>query len=105
MKLTHHCTDIYGISHPNPDLATMRRVLQSLDDVESDEVAEVSLTHESGWTLVVHAHGIVTWEQWNKVGDLPLPFLREKNREAQLQLWMILAEGRTSVLQSLKWEF
>jgi hypothetical protein len=99
--MTYYAYDRMGKTVPLPDEATMLTLLDSLA-VRDPEHPEVSLNHESGWTLSVFGSGLVVLENvetdegpWNR---------RLESPQEALALWRQLARGDFTALQSNPWD-
>ncbi|MEU0375070.1 hypothetical protein ABZ070_33785 [Streptomyces sp. NPDC006283] len=94
--------DVMGGTVDEPDSETMRRVLDGLAGAD-DEHPDVSLSHESGWSLSALASGLLLRE--NAEDDsVPLGQLRAVGREEVLRLFGLLASGDTAAIETLPWE-
>jgi len=83
-----------------PSLDQMRALLESLA-VGDPEHPEVSLTHESEWCIGVFPSGLVVFENLETdEGPFHIPAVA---RDRALELWQMLAAGRTQALRGLQW--
>ncbi|MCP4309158.1 MAG: hypothetical protein GY926_11475 [bacterium] len=87
------------ISNPNDD--TIDRVLAELDDPLDPEHPDVSLGHESGWTLSVFPSGLLLWENVES-DDGPRQRARIDRREIR-RLWLALAKGDLASVEGFGW--
>ncbi|WP_198651548.1 hypothetical protein [Dyella sp. C11] len=78
----------------------MAALLESLR-LASNEHPDVSLTHESGWSISAFRSGIV-WLENIETGDGPW-HMRGLSFVSMLELWVKLAEGHIESLLSLAW--
>ncbi|MFI0904262.1 hypothetical protein ACH4TE_12040 [Streptomyces sioyaensis] len=93
--------NIMGESIDEPDEPHIRRILSELQNAD-DEHLDVSLNHESGWSLSVYPDRAVLWENVES-SDMP-------PREAVLDSWdevvallLELSQGNISVVESTNW--
>ena len=100
-----HATDVYGVSYAAPDVATMREVLDTLDEADAVEHPDVSLVHDSGWALTVTAVGHILWENLKEPEEArPIRVLRHAGRERGLALWQNLAAGELAAVEAEPWQ-
>ncbi|CAM5661735.1 hypothetical protein GCM10010329_24180 [Streptomyces spiroverticillatus] len=84
--------DVHGNAVDEPDAATLRTlVVDGLADPEAVN-PEVSLTHESGWSLTAYAGGLLLWENVEDEGAAPGTRDGVQVDEA-VRLFGLLAEG------------
>jgi hypothetical protein len=93
-------TTLSGSEEPNVSSARMAAVLASLDQAD-DEHPDVSLTHETEWSMAVFPSGLVVFENL-ETGD-PM-HMRGVSRARALELWQQLARGEVESLRALPWE-
>ncbi len=101
--VSFHVTNRMGKRFRSPDSDTIDRVLAELDEPFDDEHPDVGLTHESGWSLGAFPYGSVTWEN---VEDPHAPKPRHLDavtRAEVLRLWLALAAGDISEIESQPW--
>lgn len=91
----------WGDTIDKPNDAEMDRLLDSLV-MDDDQNPDVSLTHESGWTLSVFDGGLVVWQN-RDTGDDPV-HMTNLSRQQVLSLWHNLARGETESLQAHAWQ-
>ncbi|HEX4415329.1 MAG TPA: hypothetical protein VH107_16975 [Lacipirellulaceae bacterium] len=89
----------WGGSEPTPSVDRMRDVLAELD-VDDDEHPNVSLTHESEWTLSAFPDGLVICE--NAELDVAQHMLHV-SRSKGLEMWTKLAEGQIEAIEQEPW--
>ena len=89
-----------GATIPEPSAEEMVALLESLR-LESNEHPDVSLIHESGWSISAFRSGIV-WLENTETGDGPW-HMRGLSFDSMLELWGQLAEGRIEGLRNLAW--
>ena len=99
MHMDYHATDRMGATVDAPDLAAMRELLCSLEG-KDEEHPDVSLTHGSGWTLSVHAGGLVVWEN---IETDEGAMHTHVSLERALAMWQLLAQGRVDEVGALGW--
>ena len=100
-----HATDIDGIAYAAPDVATMRRVLATLDEADGADHPDVSLVHDNGWSLSVTEQGTILWENLREPEHVrPIRHLRRAGREKALTLWQALAAGRIEEIEAEPWK-
>ena len=88
-----------GNAEPMPSVDRMREILTELD-VEDDEHPDVSLTHDSDWTLSAFPDGLVIWE--NAEADVARHMLHI-SRAHVLELWIKLSEGHIDAIEQEPW--
>ncbi|MFJ6629992.1 hypothetical protein ACIQMR_01120 [Streptomyces sp. NPDC091376] len=94
--------DVTGGAIDEPDAETMRQVLDGLTDAD-DEHPDVSLSHESGWSLSAFASGLLLWE--NTEDDSVVPGeMHTVSREEVLRLFGLLAAGDIAAIEVLPWQ-
>lgn len=100
--MSFHVTDRYG-QDEDEDVcpARMRELLVSLGAPDDDEHADVSLTHESEWSLGVFPGGLVVWE--NVAGDGDPKHMVGVSLERTLGLWQKLAAGQITEVDAEPW--
>jgi hypothetical protein len=101
-RMGYFMYDVMGGAVDEPDSETMRRVLDGLAAAD-DEHPDVSLSHESGWSLSAFASGLLLWE--NAEDDsVPPGQLRAVDREEILRLFGLLASGDIAAIETLPWQ-
>jgi hypothetical protein len=90
----------WGGSEPKPSVDRMREVLAELDGDDDDEHPNVSLTHESEWTLSAFPDGLVIWE--NAEADVARHMLHV-SRVKVLDLWIKLSLGQIEAIEQEPW--
>jgi hypothetical protein len=93
--------NIMGESIDEPDEQGIREVLAELWDADGEHF-DISLVHESGWSLSVYPDKNLVWENVNE-GE-------GRSRELALDSWqgvvdvlLKLSQGEISTLNSLDW--
>jgi hypothetical protein len=97
--MTYLVNTRWGGSESMPSVDRMRDVLAELD-VDDDEHPNVSLAHDSDWTLSAFPDGLVIWE--NAELDVARHMLHV-SRSKVLELWMKLAEGQIETIEQEPW--
>lgn len=67
---------------------------------EDDEHPEVSVGHESEWSLGAFVGGLLVWEN---VEDCEPRHMRDASRENVIRLWRLLAAGDLDAIQAEPW--
>jgi hypothetical protein len=98
----YHTTDAEGETLVAPTTRQMRRVLESLEDADEADFADVSLVHASGWCLTVNPQWLVVLERTDD--SAPMRVRRVKSLEDALALWEELAAGEIEALQKRGWK-
>ncbi|MFI9206308.1 hypothetical protein [Streptomyces sp. NPDC053048] len=95
-------TDLSGASVEEPDEATMRTILDTLADAD-DEHPDVSLTHESGWSLSAFPSGELLWLLWENLdeADTTPRQIAGVPQDEVLRLFGLLATGDTAEIDRL----
>ncbi|MFF0477111.1 hypothetical protein [Streptomyces sp. NPDC004284] len=100
--MSHFMYDVMGGTVDEPDPETRGRVLDGLADAD-DEHPDVSLTHESGWSVSAFQDGLLIWE--NPDDDATPPGeMREVTREDTLRIFGLLASGDVAAVEALPWQ-
>ncbi|MFF8711800.1 hypothetical protein ACF07T_10195 [Streptomyces sp. NPDC015184] len=102
--MSHFMYDVMGGTVDEPGPEAMGRVLDGLADAD-DEHPDVSLSHESGWSLSAFRDGLLIWEN---VEDDPAAATapgerRVAGREETLRLFRLLAAGDIASIEALPW--
>ncbi|MFB7512922.1 hypothetical protein [Streptomyces sp. NPDC056144] len=100
--MSYFMYDVMGGTVDEPDPETMRRVLDGLAEAD-DEHPDVSLTHESGWSLSAFGDGLLVWENPD-ADSMALGEMRDVAREEVLRLFGLLAAGDTASVEALSWQ-
>ena len=98
--MSFHGSDLMGASLPEPTLDEMRELLSQLDRADGEHT-DVSVVHESGWSLSVFASGLVVWE--NVESEVPPQHQRDVPRDRALDLWLRLARGDIESIAGEPW--
>lgn len=97
--MTYDMYDLMGGSDDEPDEARIREILGELE-YATEEHTDVSLGHESGWSLSVFSDWAVLWkhvdvpnetEQWAALGS----------EEEVVRVLLILARGEIETVQQI----
>lgn len=100
--MSYFMYDVMGGTVDEPDPETMRRVLDGLVQAD-DEHPDVSLTHESGWSLSAFGDGLLVWENPDEDSMAPGE-IRDVSREEVLRLFGLLAAGDIASVEALSWQ-
>ena len=98
--MSYFAYDRMGSTVPSPDANQRRRLLDSLGR-EDPEHPDVSLTHESGWSISAFPSGLIVFENV-ETGEGPW-HMRSVPAARTLELWDALAVGKHVELVSLPW--
>ncbi|WP_327178800.1 hypothetical protein OG599_28350 [Streptomyces sp. NBC_01335] len=99
--MTYFMYDITGTPVEEPDADAVRAAVVSLGETEREN-PDISLTHESGWSLTAYAGGLLLWE--NVEDDSLVPGVIEKaTTEDVLRLFGRLAAGDTDTVEAEGW--
>jgi hypothetical protein len=94
--------DVMGGAVDEPGPETMRQVLDGLAHADAEH-PDVSLSHESGWSLSAFHGGLLVWE--NTEDDSVVPGeLHDVPREETLRLFGLLAAGDIAPVDALPWQ-
>jgi len=77
----------------------MRQILAELD-INDDEHPDVSLTHESEWSLAAYSSGLLVYENI-EAGDPR--HMKNVSRDQVLRLWCMLSEGQLAEIEAERW--
>ncbi|KOX26603.1 MULTISPECIES: hypothetical protein [Streptomyces] len=100
--MSYFMYDVMGGTVDEPDSETMKRVLDGLAQAD-DEHPDVSLTHESGWSLSAFGDGLLVWENPDEDSMAPGE-MRDVAREEVLRLFGLLAAGDIASVEALSWQ-
>ncbi|MFD6416175.1 hypothetical protein [Streptomyces sp. NPDC060194] len=100
--MSYFMYDVTGGTVDEPDLETMQRVLDGLAQAD-DEHPDVSLTHESGWSLSAFGDGLLVWENPDEDSMAPGE-MRNVARKEVLGLFGLLAAGDIASVEALPWQ-
>jgi hypothetical protein len=100
--MSYFMYDVMGGTVDEPDPETMKRVLDGLAQAD-DEHPDVSLTHESGWSLSAFGDGLLVWENPDEDSMVPGE-MRDVAREEVLRLFGLLAAGDIASVEALSWQ-
>ena len=95
-----HLNSRWGSSQTDATVEQMRKALAELD-VEDDEHPDVSLTHESEWSLSAFGGGLLIWENLEE-GDPR--HLKDVSRATVLELWLALSRGEIATVEGQPWQ-
>jgi hypothetical protein len=100
--MTYHATERWGASEDEPSEQRLRELLAQLD-ADDPEHFNVSLTHESGWTLSLSDGGLLTWENVEE-DSLEPRHMEDVSRERTLAMWLKLAAGDIDAIEREPWK-
>ncbi|MEW2253345.1 hypothetical protein AB0907_39280 [Streptomyces sp. NPDC006975] len=100
--MSYFMYDVMGGTVDEPDPETMKRALDGLVQTD-DEHPDVSLTHESGWSLSAFSDGLLVWENPDEDSMAPGE-TRDVSREEVLRLFGLLAAGDIASVEALSWQ-
>jgi len=98
--MSYHVNPRYTDSEEMPSVDRMREVLAELDGEDDDEHPDVSLAHESEWSMSAFPDGLVIWE--NAEADIARHMLHV-SRAKVLEMWIELSEGQIEAIESEPW--
>jgi hypothetical protein len=92
---------LHGAHEPNPPPGWEHRLFAELANSDGEHT-DVSVLHESGWTLSAFAGGLVVWEDLGRLelGQLPVERRFRLAPEEVLAAWRDLAEGRLADVEA-----
>jgi hypothetical protein len=98
-----HVSDRMGGDHPDASAQVIEAALAELDEPVDPEHPDVSLTHESEWSLGAFPSGLVIWE--NVADPIARPrHMRDVPRDKLRQLWAALAAGDVERVDREPWQ-
>ncbi|MEQ1698763.1 MAG: hypothetical protein ABMA25_01575 [Ilumatobacteraceae bacterium] len=100
--VSFHVTNRMGEDFDEPNAETVNRVLAELDEPVDEEHPDVSLTHQSEWSLGAFPSGLVIWENVADRHGSP-QHLRGVSREKLRELWTALASGDIERVDAESW--
>ncbi|MFJ2739744.1 hypothetical protein ACIO3O_08755 [Streptomyces sp. NPDC087440] len=91
--MTYFMYDVHGNAVDEPDAAARRTlIVDGLADPEAVN-PEVSLTHESGWSLTAYAGGLLLWENVEEEGTAAPETRDGVSVDEVVRVFDLLAEG------------
>ncbi len=90
-----------GACAPDPPLESLEALFDELA-AEDREHPDVSVQHESEWSLAAFPGGLLVWENVAE-GDNPR-HMRSVPRAKVLQLWRTLAQGDVEGIEAEPWQ-
>jgi hypothetical protein len=100
--MSYFMNDLMGTSVDAPDEAQIRAIVASLSNAD-EEHADISLVHESGWSLSIYPDRTLVWENVEHSDAAP--------REISIDSWdgvidalLNLSRGDIAAVDSLDWE-
>lgn len=99
--MSYFMNNIMGESIDEPDEEGIREVLAELWDADSEHF-DVSLVHESGWSLSVYPDKNLVWENVNEDEVRPRDLTLD-SWQGVVDVLLKLSRGEISTLNSLDW--
>ncbi|GAA2514339.1 hypothetical protein [Streptomyces longisporus] len=99
--MSYFMNNIMGESIDEPDEAMIREVLTELQDTDNEHF-DVSLVHESGWSLSIYPDKALVWENVNDDGTRPRELTLD-SWESVIDVVLKLSRGEISAVRSLNW--
>lgn len=99
--MAFHVYHRYGECEPNPSLGSLDALYYELN-IEDKEHPDVSLGHESGWSLSAFPSGLIVWENVEEGGDPR--HMKAVPKHKVLELWRRLANGEIEVIDAEPWQ-
>lgn len=99
--MAYHVYHRYGKCEPNPPLASLDALYAELSQ-EDEEHPDVSLGHESGWSLSANRNGLLVWENVED-GDKPR-HMPSVPKQKVIELWRKLAQGDIESIDAEPWQ-
>ncbi|GHH36373.1 hypothetical protein [Streptomyces candidus] len=101
--MTYFMYDVHGNAVDEPDADTVRRLVQEGLAATDTDNPDVSLTHESGWSLSAFAGGLLLWE--NVEDETAAAGSLDKVAEEEvLRLFALLSGGEVEKVAELDWQ-
>ncbi len=94
----NHLAGHSDIEYPLDSLAALYDELSGANQEHTD----VSLTHETEWSLAAFSSGLLVLE--NVAGEGESVHMKNVSKEKTLSLWRCLAEGKIEVVQKEDWK-
>ncbi|MFJ6694868.1 hypothetical protein ACIQM4_02160 [Streptomyces sp. NPDC091272] len=101
--MTYFMYDVQGNAVDEPDTDTVRKLVQEALASTDTENPDVSLTHESGWSLSAYAGGLLLWENVEDEETAP-GSLDQVTEPEVLRLFTLLADGEVAQIEALGWQ-
>jgi hypothetical protein len=95
-----------GITEINPDLATLRDLIESLQDESANDYdhPDVALIHDdSGWSISYYPNRTALLENLEDEDESPR-YRKNVSPEQALEFWTMLADGEIKALLALTWQ-
>ena len=99
--MAFHVYHRYGACESNPELESLEQLYDELA-ADDDEHPDVSLGHESSWSLSAFPGGLLVLE--NAEGDGPARHMASVPRAKVIELWRKLAGGDIQGVDSEPWQ-
>ena len=98
--MSYFAYDQMGATISSPSESQMQQLLASLTSGDLEH-PDVSLTHESGWSISVFSTGLLVFEN---VESREGPWhMRDVTFSRAQEFWLMLAAGKLKELRSLPW--
>ena len=97
--MTFHISHLTGASDVDPPLESLESLYDELDAADSEHT-DVSVEHESAWSLGTFRGGLLVWEN---VEDGDPRHLRNVSRDDVIRLWRLLAVGDIATIDAQPW--
>ena len=100
--MTFSTLHLDGSGEQDPPLEALARLVRELDEADAEHT-DVSVMHESMWSLSAYKNGLVVWE--NVEEDDPRPqHMKGVPRDEVLRLFHLLAGGHLAAIHALPWQ-
>jgi len=99
--VTYSITHTSGAMEHAPGRDSIAALLDELDETDIEH-ADVSVSHESGWTLSVYPSGRLVWENIEE-DDEPLHTFVHERAEVERLLFAV-ADGHVEIVDAEAWE-
>ena len=97
--MMYHVSHRFGQYDVDPPVESLEALYSELE-LQDDEHPDVSVEHESGWSLAAFPGGLLVWE--NVEGRTPR-HMTAVPKEKTLDLWRHLAAGDIPAIDSEPW--
>lgn len=97
--VSYHISHLAGGSESDPPLDSFVALYAELEDADAEHT-DVSVEHESAWSLGAFRGGLLVWEN---VEDGEPRHMRNISREDVIRLWRLLAAGDIAAINAEPW--
>jgi hypothetical protein len=97
--LAFHISHLTGATDAAPPLESLETLYDELDAADSEHT-DVSVEHESAWSLAAYRGGLLVWEN---VEDGDPRHMRNVARDDVIRLWRLLAIGDIAAIDTEPW--